>query len=189
MDLHEQKVLFEQLVTSKIVQTEFGMVELPVEGLQEFHDRIGLSADELCFFSLRLPEYEQGLYNFYVGEFQEEDVQFEVMEAFYYDPETDKSEDISFGDVLVNSFRYSLMLTTAMLCGDIMIDNFGRAWMAFMISEDIGVRTVATFKPKSLGLPIFLNGTSKSGRLWFNGKSFCYSPTSFFLIDGTYLPQ
>ena len=188
MDLHEQKNLFEQLVTSKIVQTEFGLIELPVYGLQEFHDRVGLGSNELCFFALRLPEYQEGFYNYYVGEFPKEDVQFEVVEAFYYDPKADESEDISFGDALVGSFRRSLQSTEAMLCGDIMIDNYGRAWMAFMISEDIGVRTVATFKPKTLGIPIFLEGTPKSGRLWFNGESFCYSPMTFVMDGDTFWP-
>ncbi len=189
MDLHEQKILFEQLVTSKIVQTEYGMIVLPVKGMQEFHDKMGFAENELCFFSLRLPECEDGLYNYYMGNFLADDVKFEIIEAFYYDTKTGESEEFAFGNVLVDSFRRSLLAAEAMFCGDIMVDNRGRAFVAFMISDDIGVRAILTFKPKTLGIPIFLEDSAKTARLWFNGEEFYYSPTTFFYVDGNYLPS
>ena len=189
MDYQEQKLLFEQLVTSKIIQTEFGMIELPVNGLQEFHNRIGLNEEQLCFFSLRLPECEDGIYNYVVGPFLEEDVRFEICEAFFYNDDDEDDELISCGPLLEKAFHDRLRSGEAVCCGDIMVDNLGRAWIAFMISDDIGVRTIATFKPKTLGLPIALEDNTKPARIWFNGESFCYSPTSFFFTGGKYLPS
>jgi len=185
MDESASRQLFNDLVLSNIVRTELGLIEFPVDKLKEFHDAMGLPEDELCYFDLRLPEAQEGVCNYILGNIEEGVATYKIDGAYFFDVETGESESLGYGKLLERYLKRSLLIGNALCAGDVIIDHLGRAWIAVMISDDIGIQLILEFDHSAeLGVPIIFEDLSHYGYLRFDGRKFYYSPVTMLYYDG-----
>ncbi len=188
MNNWEKQTLFNDLVAKYIVHTEVGTIELPVEKLMSFHEAAGLPPNEMSFISLRLPGTEEDIYNFILGSFSDEDATIQVDGVYFYDEETGDSAAIGYGEDFLRILKRYLANGQIYCNGEILVDQFGRAWIMASMSDDICISLVMTMSPGKMGVPIYTDDLSMSGRLWYDGKSFYYAPTAIYYTEG-YLPS
>lgn len=184
MDDIRKKALYQQMVSDKVVQHESGLIELPVKALQEYHDAIGLEPNQLCYFSLHLPDAEDGLYNYIIGDESDEDAAVVIMDVFYFDTETGESESLGHNKVLEASIYRRFYDGEAMINGSLMIDNLGRIWFYAMMEDNIGAEFCVQFSEGSRGYSICYADLTFCSQIWFDGEKVLYCPTLFFVLPG-----
>lgn len=176
MDDQEKIALYQKLVQSRIVESPTGLIELPIAALQEYHDKVGLGPEQLCYFGLRLPGAEDGIYDYVLGLDCDDEALVQIMDAYYYDMETGESASLSHSAVLEASIYRRYYNGDAMVCGDLLIDQLGRLWMCVMTEDNIGAQMCIQFSEKSFGYEICREDLTFISRLWFDGKTFMFSP-------------
>ena len=184
MNQNERQALFAQLVQSKVVTTELGQINLPIDGLKEYHDRVGLADNELSYFDLQLPGAEEGLYQYVLGGMNSDEAKFELVETLYYDDTTGESVNFEPPDLFIESLGRKMLNGDVFCNGSIRIDHYGRAWFSTMTSDNIGAVLLVTFNPSNLGVSVYTEDLSGSVRLWYDGKTFHFSPTTLFVCYG-----
>ena len=184
MNQNERQALFAQLVQSRVVTTELGQIHLPIDGLKEYHDKVGLADNELSYFDLQLPGAEEGLYQYVLGGMNSDEVKFELVETLYYDDTTGESVNFEPPDLFIESLGRKMLNGDVFCNGSIRIDHYGRAWFSTMTSDDIGAVLLVTFNPSNLGVSVYTEDLSDSARLWYDGKTFHFSPTTLFVCYG-----
>lgn len=184
MDDKSKMELYQRMVTEKIKRYENGTIELPVKALQEYHDAVGLGPEELCYIGLDLPFAEDGLYNYILGNDNDEDALVLIMNVYYYDSETGESEPLGHNRVLEGSIYRRFYNGEAMFDGEIKVDNLGRIWLRAMTEDNIGADFCVQFSEGSLGYQIYYADLSTCVRIWFDGEKVVYSPVMIFFYDG-----
>lgn len=184
MDNKSKMELYQRMVDSKVKKYSNGIIELPIKALQEYHDAVGLGPNELCYFTLYLPNYEDGRYDYYLGNDCDEDALVLIMDACYYDVETRESESLSQNKVLESSIYRRFYDGSAIFCGELRIDQLGRVWLEAMTEDNIGAEFCVQFSPGSMGYQMCSEDFSICVRFWFDGEKFIYSPVTVYYYGG-----
>ena len=188
MNNQEKQALFDDLVTKHIVCSEVGTIELPVAGLMDFHEAAGLDPTEMCYITLTLPETTDGTFNYILGTFADDEATIQIAEAYFFDIETGDSANIGVSKDLLRILKRYLAEGEVYINGDLLIDQFGRIWVPAMMTDDIGVEIIVTLNPEKMGVPIYYEDMNWSSRIWYDGKTLFYVPTTIFYSDN-YLPS
>ncbi|MBR6134706.1 hypothetical protein IKQ38_04480 [Candidatus Saccharibacteria bacterium] len=176
--------LYQRMVDSKVKKYSNGIIELPIKALQEYHDAVGLGPNELCYFTLHLPYYDDGLYNYLLGNDCDEDALVLIMDAYYYDVDTGEFESFSQNKVLEGSIYRRFYDGSAFFCGELRIDHLGRVWLESMTEDNIGAEFCVQFSDHSMGYQMCSEDLSFCARFWFDGEKFTYSPVAVYFYDG-----
>ena len=184
MDDKSRMELYQRMVMDKIRQYENGVIEFPVKALQEYHDAIGLGPEELCYFGLNLPFAEDGLYNYILGNDNDEDALVLIMNVYYYDSDTGESEPLGHNKVLEGSIYRRFYDGRAIFDGEIRVDNLGRIWLRSMSEDNIGAEFCVQFSEGSFGYQICYEDLSICARIWFDGEKVVYAPVVVLFYDG-----
>lgn len=183
MDQAKMKALYKKMVEPKIKRYPNGLIMLPVDALNEYHEAVGLPPEKVSVFNLIFPGAQAGVFDYEIGEDCATDTIVEIMQVYYFDGDTDAYEAIAPNKVLEESIMRRFYEGEILFNGILRVDHMGRIWIDAMPEDNINVEFMIALQPNSFGYEFYAEDNTAHCRVWFDGSTFYYEPLPILGAD------